>query len=158
MGIVVHTFINITDYIYLHKMLQILIFAFTGKKNVSEKIKVFDLCIPIFLYICLFFYYQTSTKSGRSYIFPAVCLCVCLSVCMSVCLSLCVCLNAYKKKSNRTLLSTWTRFSLNGCLPHWLEPFWNLWPVGSKVKLTVTLSYVQSKWNLVCRLDMPLLD
>ena len=41
---------------------------------------------------------------------------VCLSVCLSVRLSLWT-------KSNQTVAPIWTRFSLKGCLPHWLESY-----------------------------------
>ena len=32
------------------------------------------------------------------------------------------------KNSSWTDEQIWTQFSLNGCLPHWLKPYWNLWP------------------------------
>ena len=56
-------------------------------------------------------------------------------VCVSV--SVCVSRSACEQNSSRTEAPIWTRFSLNGCLPHWLKPieFGNL---GSKVKVTVT--------------------
>ena len=67
-----------------------------------------------------------STKSWRGYIFIAVCLCVCLSVCLSVCV--CVRFIPCEQISSRTDTSIWNRFSLNGCLPHWLKFYWNWWP------------------------------
>ena len=63
-----------------------------------------------------------STKSRRGYIFTAVCLYVCLSVCV------CVRLNSCEQNSSRTDEPIRTRFSLNGCLQHWLGPYWNWWP------------------------------
>ena len=64
-------------------------------------------------------------------------------------------------------------FSLNGCLPHWLKPYWNWWPcvkgqghsdvipIFSSCSLPYflfQLSYFQSKGNSVCRFDIPLVD
>ena len=69
------------------------------------------------------FLHLSSTKSWRGYIFTAVCLSVCLCVC--VCLSLC--LSVSKQNSSRMDTLIWTRFSLNGCLPQWLKPYWNWW-------------------------------
>ena len=100
---------------------------------------------------CLVNWY-TSTKSWRGYIFIAVCLRVCL----------CVCLNACELNSSRTDASIWTRFSLDGCLLHWLEPYWNWWSKVSKsqwrniifffiilcwLRLTVFLSSLMSDQN-----------
>ena len=62
------------------------------------------------LFLLLSFY--TSTKSWRGYIFITVCTCVRVSE--SVC--------------QWTKAPIWTRFSLNGCLRHWLGPYWNWWP------------------------------
>ena len=44
-----------------------------------------------------------------------VCVCVCLIV-------------ACGQNSSQTDVSTWTQFSLNGCLPHLLGLYWNWWP------------------------------
>ena len=63
--------------------------------------------------------FYTSTKSWRGYIFTAVCLCVC--VCVWVCVFVC------EQNSSRMDASLWTRFLLNGCLPHWLIPYWHWW-------------------------------
>ena len=66
----------------------------------------------------------TSTKSWRGYIslqFVCVCICVCVLVCV------CVYLSVSEQNSSRTDWPIWTRFSLNGCLPHWLEPYRNYW-------------------------------
>ena len=52
----------------------------------------------------------------------------CLSVCVSVCLSVCVSGSACEQNSSRTDTPIWTWFSLNGCLLHWLKPYWNWWP------------------------------
>ena len=41
---------------------------------------------------------------------------LCLSVCMCVWISC-------EQNSSRTDAPIWTRFSLNGCLPHWLKPY-----------------------------------
>ena len=62
-------------------------------------------------------FYYTSTKSWRGYIFTAVCLRVCLPVCVSVRLNSC------EQNSSRTDEPIWTRFSQNGCFPHWLKPY-----------------------------------
>ena len=62
-------------------------------------------------------HFYTSTKSWRGYIFTAVCLCVCVSVCV------CVRLFSCEQNSSQTDALIWTRFSLNGCLAHWLEPY-----------------------------------
>ena len=62
--------------------------------------------------------FYTSTKSWRGYIFTADCLCVCVSVCLSACL-----LFSCEQNSSRMDVPIWTRFSLNGCLPHRLEPY-----------------------------------
>ena len=51
------------------------------------------------------------------YIFTSVCLCVCLCVCLSG--------SACEQNSSRKHTPIWTRFSLNGCLPHWLESSYN---------------------------------
>ena len=78
-------------------------------------------------------FYYTSTKSWRGYIFTAVCLCVCVSVCLCVCVSGTYC----EQNSSRTDAQIWTRFSLNGCFPHWLAPI-EFGDLGSKVKVAVT--------------------
>ena len=49
-------------------------------------------------------------------------------VCVSVCLSVCVSGYSCEQNSSRTDTLIWTRFSLNGCLHHWLGPYWNWWP------------------------------
>ena len=41
---------------------------------------------------------------------------------------MCVSGSACEQNSSRTDEPIWTRFSLNGCLTHWLEPYWNWWP------------------------------
>ena len=69
-----------------------------------------------------------------------------------------------------------TRFSLNGCLQHWLISNWNWWPwvKGERHSDVILifffiiiylfpnfvskLSYVWSIWNSVCRLEMLLVD
>ena len=67
----------------------------------------------------------------RGYIFTLVCLFVCLSVCLSVCLCVCMCVyvSGYscEQNSSQTDKTIWTRFSPNGCLLHWLEPYWIWW-------------------------------
>ena len=45
-----------------------------------------------------------------------------LSVCVPVSVSAC------KQNSSQTNAPIWTRFSLNGCFPHWLGFYWNWWP------------------------------
>ena len=49
----------------------------------------------------------------------SVFLCVCLSVCLSVCVSGTSC----EQNSSQTDEPIWTRFSLNGCFPHWLRSY-----------------------------------
>ena len=49
-----------------------------------------------------------------------------LSLC--VCVSVCLCIrNSCEQNSSRTNAPIWTPFSLNGCLQHWLGPYWNWW-------------------------------
>ena len=55
---------------------------------------------------------------------------VCVSVCVSGIL-------VNKIPAERMHRPIWTRFSLNGCLQHWLGTYWN-GDLGSKVKVTVT--------------------
>ena len=45
-----------------------------------------------------------------------------------VCVSVCMPDTACEQNSSRTNAPIWTRFSLNGCLAHWLKPYWNWWP------------------------------
>ena len=95
-----------------------------------------------------------------------MCLCVCVSVCL---------LFSCEQNSSRTDKSIWSRFSLNGCLLHWLKPYWNWWTWDERSRsqwhnihfLIIVcylpyrvspLSYVRSIWNLVCRWDIPLVD
>ena len=47
-------------------------------------------------------------------------------VCVSLCVCVCVSGTSCEQNSSRTNAPIWTRFSLNGCLPHWLEPELNL--------------------------------
>ena len=49
-------------------------------------------------------------------------------VCVWVCVSVCVSNFSCEQNSSRTDAPIWTRFSLNGCLPHWLGPYWIWWP------------------------------
>ena len=84
----------------------------------------FDFEVMFFNMVSMMMTFYTSTKSWRGYIFTTVCLCVCLSVCVCVCVRLFSC----EQNSSRTDTPIWTRFSLNGCLAHWLEPYWNWWP------------------------------
>ena len=49
----------------------------------------------------------------------SVCLCVCVCVCLSVCVSGTSC----EQSSSRLDAPIFTRFSLNGCLAHWLGPY-----------------------------------
>ena len=46
-----------------------------------------------------------------------------LSVCVWVCLSI------SEQNSSRTDAPICTQFLLNSCLPHWLRPYWNWWPL-----------------------------
>ena len=105
----------------------------------------------------------------------SVCVCVSLCVCVSVCVSVCLSGSACEKASNRTDALIWTRFLLNGCLSQWIEPYLNWYPwvkgQGNSDVIPIffiilcwfpyfvsQLSYVWSKWNLKCRLDIPLVD
>ena len=58
----------------------------------------------------------------------SVSICQLLSVYHTVCQSLNLCLSVSEQNSSRMDVPTWTRFSLNGCLPHWLGPYWNWLP------------------------------
>ena len=62
------------------------------------------------------------TSPSRGYICIAVCLWVCVSV------FVCVCVSVSEQNTSQRDALIWTRFSLNGCLPHWLEPYWDCWP------------------------------
>ena len=42
-------------------------------------------------------------------------------------LSVCVCVCVCKQNSNQRDTPILMQLSLNGCLPHWLKPYWNLW-------------------------------
>ena len=44
-----------------------------------------------------------------------------------LCVSVCVCDSPCEQNSSRTDASIYTRFSLNVCFTHWLEPNWNWW-------------------------------
>ena len=46
---------------------------------------------------------------------------------MCVCVWWCVCVSVSEQNSSRTEAPIWTRFLLNGCLLHWLGPYWNWW-------------------------------
>ena len=46
---------------------------------------------------------------------------VCL--CVNVCVSVCVSENSCEQNSSWTDAPIWMRFSLNGCLLHWLKPY-----------------------------------
>ena len=99
-----------------------------------------------------------------------------LSVCLSVSLCVCVSDSACEQYSSRTDAPIWTRFSLNGCLAHWLGPYWNWWPwvkgqdhsgvisifffisISYIPNYISQLSYVWSNWTFVCRFDMPFAD
>ena len=61
---------------------------------------------------------------GVIFSLTAVCLCVCLSVCLSV--QHCLWTKSQRKRMSSPI---WTRFSLNGCLPHWLKPYRYWWPL-----------------------------
>ena len=50
-----------------------------------------------------------------------------IAVCLIVCVCLYVCPSTSKQDSSRTDAPVWTRFSLNGCIPHWVGPYWNWW-------------------------------
>ena len=60
-----------------------------------------------------------------------------LSVCLSVCVR--VRLISCEQNSSRTDALIWTRFSLNGCLPYWLEP-------NSVLKLVTLGQRSRSRW------------
>ena len=69
-----------------------------------------------------FVYIFTPPRSRGGVIFSLqfVCVCVCLSVCVSN--------FSCEQNSSRTDAQIWTRYSLNGCLLHWLRPYWIWWP------------------------------
>ena len=52
---------------------------------------------------------------------------MCVCVCVMVCVWWCVCVSVSEQNSSRTEAPIWTRFLLNGCLLHWLGPYWNWW-------------------------------
>ena len=114
------------DAVFAKWLLTALAWTILGQRSMSQwrNIHFFFIILRLlgmfFFSFCLFVCFYTSTKSWRGYIFTAVCLCVCLSVCVSG--------SSCEQNSSRTDESIWTRFSLNGCLPHWLEPYWNWWP------------------------------
>ena len=94
----------------------------------------------------------------------------------SMTMCVCVCLSVTEKISSRTGALIWTRFSLNFCLLVLLGTCWNLVTFGWRSRSQwhnihfffmilcelpycgSQLSYFRSKWNLICRLDMPLVD
>ena len=47
----------------------------------------------------------------------------------------------------------WMRFSLNGCLPHWLKPYWNWWPwvngQGHSDSMSIFSSYFSVSFSTV---------
>ena len=99
-----------------------------------------------------------------------VCVCMCVCVCVSV--SLYVCLIACEQNSSRTDTQIWTWFSLNSCL-QWLKNLLKSVTLGHRLisqwrdilfffiilcyfPCSVSqVSYVCSKWYLVCSLNMP---
>ena len=70
---------------------------------------------------CSGFFTPPRNRGGVIFSLQFVCVSVCLCVCVCVCL--CVRLFSCEQNSSRTDAPIWTRFSLNGCLPHWLEPY-----------------------------------
>ena len=52
--------------------------------------------------------------------------CVCVFAYVCVCLRVCV--SVGERNSIRWYAPIWTWFSLNGCLPHWLNSYWYWWP------------------------------
>ena len=84
-----------------------------------------------------------------------------LSVCLSLCMCVSVCLSVCEQNADRTATPILTRSSLNSCLLQSLKPYWNWWPSvkgqGHSDVISTFPSYVRSKWNKVCRLDIPLL-
>ena len=80
---------------------------FLQKKTVSEAIK----------YNCWFLHLHEILEGLYFHCSLSVCLCVCLCVRISC-----------EQNSIQTDVPIWTRFSLNGCLLHWLKPYWNWWP------------------------------
>ena len=84
------------------------------------------ICFLIFL---PFFLHLHETMQGL-YIISAVGLCVCQWT------------NSSWKDA-----PTWTWFSLNGCLPHWLGHDWNLWPLVEGQGIDMEVSAF-SEWFL----------
>ena len=63
-------------------------------------------------------------RGGVIFSLQFVCVSVCVCVCLSVCLSVCLCVrHSCEQNSSRTNAPIWMRFSLNGCLQHWLETY-----------------------------------
>ena len=85
---------------------------------------------------CFFFFQRrtfqkkvvfTPPRNRWGVIFSLQFVCVFLSVCV------CIRLIACEQNSSQTDALIWTRFSLNGCLSHWVESYWNWWHWGIKV-------------------------
>ena len=72
-----------------------------------------------------FVIFITSPRNRGGVIFSLQFVCVYVCVCVSVCL--CVQFSC-EQNSSQTDAPIWTRFSLNGCFPHWLKPYWIWWP------------------------------
>ena len=93
-------------------------------KIIFETSNKFRFCNVFYSYV-----FFTPPRNHGGIIFSLQFVCVCVSVCVAVRLNSC------EKNSSRTDEQIWTRFSLNGCLEHWLKPYGNWWPW---VKVTVT--------------------
>ena len=77
--------------------------------------------ISFFFYFIYFFFIPPRNRGGVIFSLQFVCVCVCVCVCLCV-------RNSCEQNSSRTDAPIWMWFSLNGCLPHWLGPYWNWWP------------------------------
>ena len=79
---------------------------------------------------------------------------------------MCVCLIfACEQNSSQTDALIWTRFSLNACLLHWCESFWNWWPwvkgqglrnslLTSLLWISALLCPIEVKFGLSLRYDL----
>ena len=71
--------------------------------------------VCVYMFLSVWFFTPPRNRGGVIFSLQFVCLCVCVSVCLSVC----------EQNADWTDTPILTRSSLNSCLPHWLEPYWN---------------------------------
>ena len=102
-------------------LLCFMLFKTEGARH-NNYVPRFDLKLSNFLFIT-----PPRNRGGVIFSLQFVSVCVCVCVCLSVC-CLCVRLNSCEQNSSQTNEPIWTRFSLNGCVEHWLKPYWNWLP------------------------------